>query len=138
MSFTYYIDSSFNDFRVKDGQLVFARGEYVIIQQIRTALQVELGEWFLNTQTGIPYYSANGTLNDNTNPGIFGGKISAAELSAYLRKAILQVPQVIKINTFLLTETVNRTVQIESQVLVETNTVNGIGFQTVVNINLEL
>lgn len=139
MAFTYYIDPMFNDFRVKDGQLIFVRGVDCTEQQIKVALLEELGEWFLDIDRGIPYYSSTTTLNDNTTPGILGGKLSAAEISAILRRVILEVPNVTRVETFEISQnTQNRSLSIRSTVQVEIFDVNGIGTQSLATIEIEV
>lgn len=104
MSFTFYIDEMYNDFRINTGNMVLVSGVNQVVQQIRSTLRTELGEWYLNILFGLPYYSSTTTLNDNATPGILGGKMSAAEIEAYLLAAVLQVPGVSTINNFELVE----------------------------------
>lgn len=139
MAFTYYVDAMFDDFRIKNGQLIFVRGVDCTAQQVRVALLEELGGWFLDIDRGIPYYSGTTTLNDNTTPGILGGKLSAAEISAILRRVILEVPNVTRVETFEMNQnTQNRSLSIQSKVLVETFDVNGIGTQSSATITVEV
>ncbi len=139
MSFNLYIDSIFNDFRVKDKKLVFIRGVDCVAQQIRVALQVQLGEWYLDGNIGMPLYSATRDLNDNSTPGILGGKLSAAEISAIIRREILSVPNTISIQTLEIQPVgANRNLAVNAKVLVETFDINGIGTQDVASIQVEL
>lgn len=136
--FDFYVDPLFNDLRVQDGAIVYVRGEDKIAQQIRIALNVELGEWFLGVGRGVPYYSETGTLNDGTT-GILGGKYSAAEISALLRKVILEVPRVLRItelNIGQLDE--QRALRVNGLVIVDTTDISGVGTQAVARIDITL
>lgn len=131
-----YVDTLFNDLRVQKGSIIFVRGIDTTAQQIRVALQVEFGEWYLNTEKGVPYYSETGILNDGTT-GILGGKYSAAEIQALISRTILEVANVLKINELNI-GTVNdaRQLKINGSVTIGVSAVSGIGTQDVVNINL--
>lgn len=131
MSFTFYIDDLYNDFRINTGNMVLVSGAEQVVQQTRSTLRTELGEWYLNILFGLPYYSSTATLNDNATPGILGGKMSAAEIEAYLVAAVLQVPGISTINNFELIE-VSDTRQLYTNMTVtaETFTNNGLGTQT--------
>jgi hypothetical protein len=130
MSFTFYIDELYNDFRINTGNMVLVSGADEVVQQIRSTLRTELGEWYLNILFGLPYYSSTSTLNDNSTPGILGGKMSAAEIEAYLLAAILQVPGVLNINNFSLVEVSDtRNLYANIEVTAETFTNNGLSTQ---------
>jgi hypothetical protein len=131
MSFTFYIDELYNDLRVNTGYMVLVSGVDQVVQQVRSTLRTELGEWYLNTQFGLPYYSSTITLNNNETPGILGGYMSAAEIEAYLVAATLQVPGVASINNFELIEVANtRQVYTAMSITSETFDNNGLGTQT--------
>ena len=138
MSYSLFIDPLFNDFRISNGDIVLVKGDDAVVQQIRTTLRTQLGEWFLNINFGLPYYSLSATdINDNSNPGILGGNLSAAEIQSYLIAAVLQVPGVITIDQFLIEEvSTTRNIFVEMTVTVETFPFNGIGTQKQVSINL--
>ena len=70
MAYSFYIDEIYNDFRISNGDLVLVQGADNVVQQIRITLKTELGEWFLNTNFGLPYYSSTKNINDNSTPGI--------------------------------------------------------------------
>lgn len=137
MSFSFYIDEAYNDFRISNKNIVLVNGVDNVEQQIRTTLKTELGEWFLNTNFGLPYFSSTTQLNDNNNPGILGGKSSAAEIQSQILLAILQVPGVISVDKFLISEqNESRTVFINVDVVAELFDANGISTQEVINISL--
>lgn len=130
MSFTFYVDDLYNDFRINTGNMVLVSGVDQVVQQIRSTLRTELGEWYLNILFGLPYYSATATLNDNNTPGILGGKMSAAEIEAYLVAAVLQVPGVSTINNFELIEAGDsRVLYANITVTAESFTTNGLSTQ---------
>ena len=138
MSYTLLIDPLFNDFRINNGDIVLVKGEDAVVQQIRTTLRTQLGEWFLNINFGLPYYSLNPTdINDNANPGILGGNLSAAEIQSYLTAATLQVEGVLSLDEFLIEETAStRNVVVFMKVTIDAFPFNGIGTQKEVSINL--
>lgn len=137
MAFSFFIDERYNDFRINNGNMVLVQGADNVAQQIRTTLRTERGEWFLNLNFGLPYYSTSTDVNDNSNPGILGGNSSAAEIQAYIVAATLQVPDVVTINRFELIElSESRSVLVDMDVQVAKFDFQGIGTQSVVNISL--
>lgn len=90
-----YLDQEVNDYRIADGKFVIANGSNTVVNRIFTLLRVQLGEWYLNINAGINY------LGDN---GILGGKLSAAELNAIYRRAVLSDPDVTSINDLFVTQ----------------------------------
>lgn len=139
MSYTYYIDPLYNEFRVVDNTLLIARGQDTIKQQLELALKTQLNEWYLDTTVGIPYFYADGSPNDNSDPGILGGKYSAAEISAILRKVILETPGVLSISTFELGQIdADRSITVKSSVVIDATQQSGIGTQTVILIEVTL
>jgi len=138
MAYTLFIDPLFNDFRINNGDIALVKGEDAVVQQIRTTLRTQLGEWFLNINFGLPYYSLTPTdINDNANPGILGGNLSAAEIQSHLIAATLQVPGVITVDEFIINESFSdRNVFVFERVTVETFPFNGVRTQKEININL--
>lgn len=49
------LDAS-NDLALTDFNFVIIDGEENVAQRVKTNLQVFLGEWFLDTTRGVPYY----------------------------------------------------------------------------------
>jgi hypothetical protein len=50
------IDNKTNDLVAQNGVLVWESGAMEVLNRIRTRLRLIRGEWFLNTQAGIPYF----------------------------------------------------------------------------------
>ncbi len=82
------IDNS-GDLVITDGNFVLVDGIPAIEQQLRVALRMFKGEWFLAPNDGIPYIQT-----------IFVKGTSLGVITTLLRKAILAVPGVTQINTF--------------------------------------
>lgn len=72
------------DFRIVNGRIVISSGADAARDRIFTALNIQLGEWYLNSTKGIPYYGEN---------GILGGKRTEAEVGAIFRRVILRDPE---------------------------------------------
>lgn len=138
MAYSINIDDLFNDFRISNREIVLVQGVDNVAQQIRITLRTQLGEWFLNTNFGLPYYSITKDLNDNNTQGILGGNLSAAEIESHLLAAVFQVPGVISINRFELTQLSERKFFVDMDVQAESFDINGIGTQEEVNISLGL
>lgn len=66
---------------IANGDLVLVDGLAAIAQDVTTRLQFFLGEWFLNTSAGIPYFQK--ILVKNPNLAVVG---------SLLRKTILTTP----------------------------------------------
>lgn len=132
MSLSYYVDEAHADFRVKTGKLLFVRGVDSTVQQIRIALLTEFGEWYLNINKGVPYYSTSRDIDNNLTPGILGGQLSAAEISAIIRFTILSVPNVVSVDKIDLQESDNvRSFTLSASCSVQSGTVNSIGTQNI-------
>lgn len=74
-----------------------------IIQRLLTRLQRELGEWFLNTSAGLPWYGdAGGKLPGGD--GILGAKMySKTAVDLLIRREVLRtkgVSRILKLHTF--------------------------------------
>lgn len=50
------IDPHTNDIGYEDGKVKFCTGEDETIQRVRTCLRRIEGEWFLDTNAGLPYF----------------------------------------------------------------------------------
>lgn len=73
------------DYKIKNGKIVISTGADAARDRIFTALNIQLGEWYLDTTIGVPYYGEN---------GILGGKRTEAEVGAIIRRVILTDPEV--------------------------------------------
>lgn len=139
MPFTFAVDEFYNDLRVSNGDIVLAQGSEAIREQIRIALNTELGEWFLNQYYGLPYYSSDFNINndDSETEAIFGTNISAARIEAYFIAQVYSVPGVRLVTNFVLSPLVsNRAFSIQMNVIVEEDVYNGLGTQRNVDISL--
>ena len=56
-----------DDLQTEDGKIKIVRRDDEILQRVRTRLRRILGEWFLNTNTGIPYFGGQILGGKNTN-----------------------------------------------------------------------
>ena len=73
------------DFGIKNGRIVLSSGADAARDRIFTALNIQLGEWYLDVDRGVPMYGEN---------GILGGKRTEAEVGAIYRREILNVDEV--------------------------------------------
>lgn len=70
----------------EQGRASLIGGAQQIAQQIRLTLSIFLGEWFLNTSFGMPYFES-----------ILGKGRSKSEIEAIVRKKVRDVPGVLHI-----------------------------------------
>ena len=96
MSWTTLISPINHDFRIKDGNIVTVSDGDAVQVRLLVLLEIALGEWYLNTTLGIPYYGEDGVL---------GAKPNNSEISAIFRRAILKDPDVLRITFFSLSRT---------------------------------
>lgn len=114
------------DFRIdqKKGDLIrgYVTGQEEIVQRIYTRLWRHLGEWFVNTSCGLPWYAGPsnilpGQLSPDT--AILGTRnFRYADL--WIRNEIAETDGVIRVvdfNTFF--ESTSRTYSIRAQVITE-------------------
>lgn len=83
------ISDTTNDLILTDGDLTLIMDSDQIRQAVKQALQTFLGEWFLNTTQGIPYYQTVFTQNPNLDI-----------VQATLTNAILSVPGIVQLTSF--------------------------------------
>jgi hypothetical protein len=96
------------DLSIQNGQLVLVSKAAQVAQAIGIRLQRLLGEWFLNTGVGIPWYGANGILGSKDQ--------NNAEL--LIRQEILNTPQVQQLVSLTpVWDATSRTLSIAAQVL---------------------
>ena len=88
-------DPNTNDVHFSSLQIV--RGDDAIAQKVRQRLRMFLGEWFLDTRLGVPYFREVGGIV----LGVKGPNIPA--ISAVFRKVILSVQQITKVLTLSFT-----------------------------------
>lgn len=91
MAYDFKIDPQTND--LASG---YVTGTDEVLQRVRTRLRREYGEWFLNTEEGIPWVGENGN-------GILGSKYKRRdEVLLLIRRCITNtegVKRIIKLNT---------------------------------------
>jgi hypothetical protein len=78
-----------HDVLIEDDDLVLVDGVDAVAQDVDIRLQFFLGEWFLDTRLGIPYYQQ-----------ILGEKPRLGAVASIIRKAIFTTPGVISISDF--------------------------------------
>lgn len=111
MAFSFLLNrngTSLPDYQIRDGKIVLSTGSDAARDRIYTALQTQLGEWFLDVDKGIPYYGEN---------GILGGKRTEAEVAAIIRRVILQDPEVDRIVSLDIIQDSFRRVTVTGEVL---------------------
>lgn len=111
MAFSFLLNrggTGLPDYRIRDGKIVLSTGSDAARDRIYTALQTQLGEWFLDVDKGIPYYGEN---------GILGGKRTEAEVAAIIRRVILQDPEVDRIVSLDIIQDSFRRVTVTGEVL---------------------
>ena len=100
------------DFQISKGKLVIKSGADAARDRIFTALSTQLGEWYLGTDEGVPYYGNDGS-------GILGGKMTQAEVAAILRRRILLDYEVNRINELSIVQLDRRGVSVSAEVLLK-------------------
>ena len=95
------------DYQIKAGRIVVSSGADAARDRIFTALSTQLGEWFLNADDGVPYYGEN---------GILGGKKTEGEVAAILRRRILSVAEVDRIESMTISQDARRHVSVSAEV----------------------
>lgn len=89
MAFSFALSQATNDYSIKNGRIVLSSDSDATVDRVYTRLQTERAEWFLDVTKGVPYYGDD---------GILGGKKGLPEITAILRREILDVFEVDKIN----------------------------------------
>jgi len=84
-----FLDPTNNDLAIDELNLSVAKGADRVRQQILIKLNLWVSEWFLDTEFGTPYIS-----------DILGKQISLNASIAALKKSILEVADVDRINSF--------------------------------------
>ena len=105
MTFSLALDRSVPDLRIVGGKLTLSSGAQSVRDRLFTALSTSTGEWYLNTADGLPYGQ------------ILGGKMSLAEVSARVRKVILDDPEVARIDSLSVSQSATRHVSVQCDVL---------------------
>lgn len=91
-----------------------------VAQKLQIKLQTFLGEWFLNTASGIPYYEQ-----------IFGKVRSKSSIDLIFQQKILEEPDVVEITEFTSEITSGRSYNLSFRVRTTLNQITN-------NINIEI
>lgn len=90
------------DLRLTDGQLTLVEGDDAIDQHLRNRLRFFLGEWFLDTRQGLPYFQSVFVKNPNR----------PAVRSAF-RRTIRETPGIVAVTELQLTINADRSTQVD-------------------------
>ena len=60
------INPATNDLFADGGKVAFVNGNTEVVQRVKTRLRRSLGEWFLQTTAGIPYFNGDMLGGKNT------------------------------------------------------------------------
>lgn len=83
------IDQTTQKFVLKDGDLVLTTGVEAIAQFVAQRVKTFLGEWFLDTTEGIPYFEKAFKKNPNI-----------IEVEAMIKDVIMKTPGIIELTAF--------------------------------------
>lgn len=83
------LNPSTGDLEISTGSIQTVESTNEIAQQLRIRLRFFLGEWFLDTRLGVPYFQS-----------ILGKKLRGNLIEAYFRKTILTTPGVTTLANF--------------------------------------
>ena len=92
MSYTLKLDTFNHDIKIRGGKFERINGAAEVCQRVKVALWHYFGEYFLDREHGIPYYSKK-----NIGEAILGSKMSRQTLYNLLRQKILAVPGVLQV-----------------------------------------
>lgn len=92
MAYTLKLDNFSHDIKIRNGKFERIGGASEVCQRVKIALWHYFGEYFLNREHGIPYYSKK-----NIGDAILGSKMSRQTLYNLFRKKILAVPGVLQV-----------------------------------------
>lgn len=102
-----------NDLAVENNRFVLLSGSDAIGQNQKTNLKMYFGEWFLDTEIGVPWFQA--ILGKGSNPAV---------VDALLKNAIANTPGTISIEDFSLDlDETTRELTLEYETLVQNGTV---------------
>jgi len=108
------LDQTSGDVIVANGDLVLTDAEDAVRQHVQQRLRTFLGEWFLNTAVGVPYYQ--NILKKNPNPSIIAG---------VFQNEIIQTPGVLELLDFNLDfNNGTRKLRLDFKVRVTTGVIN--------------
>jgi len=79
------------DLLIENGDLVLIAGKEAIAQDLNIRLEFFLGEWFLDTRIGVPYFTE-----------VLGQKPRIGLIQSFFRKVILLTPGITDVSNMLL------------------------------------
>ena len=103
MSFSIAIDQMVTDYRIRNGRLVLSNGTDSVIDRIFTLLNINKGEWYLDTSKGVNYYGTG----EGATGGILTDQLDNDTISSIIRSTVLSEPDVQSINTFTIARNAN-------------------------------
>lgn len=111
-----------NEIDLSNGQAHLVEDQLAVIQRIKIRLQAFLGDWFLNLQFGLPYFSS--ILVKNVNEG---------DIFQIYQDAIATTPGVVSVDELTLTLPTSqvRTLKVFARVTT-TQSVESISFEDVI------
>ncbi len=101
-----------DDWDFSTGDLVLLTGSAAVAQQLKIRLRMFLGEWFLDTRTGMPYFQSILVKNPNF-----------AAIKSIFREAIVTTPGVSDVGDITLTLDSSRQANVAFQALADDGTV---------------
>lgn len=105
------LDST-HDIAIENNDLVLIESVEAIAQDVLIRLQFFLGEWFLDTRLGVPYFEK-----------VLGQKPRLTALKGLFRKVILSAPGMLGMKDFLIDfNGVTRTLTVEFQGIADSGT----------------
>lgn len=86
---SFLLDDTTGDLKIVNNKFVLTTGLQAIKQHVKNRFEINLGEWFLDTDIGVPYYR-----------DIFIKNPSFATVEGILKAVILQTPGVLVLEDF--------------------------------------
>lgn len=83
------------DISLANGDFVYSTGIDAVVQQVKIALQMIRGEWFLDLDEGIPYFENDYVTEAES---LIGNKFDEKRARAAFRDVIVAVPGVVALN----------------------------------------
>lgn len=109
MAYDLAMDTASGDLAIKDGDLLLVDNAERVAQQILITLRFWLGEWFLNTFDGVPYFEYILVKNPNE-----------SHIQQIFREKIMSVEGVSRVNSIDLTfDRINRRMSVEYEATTE-------------------
>lgn len=117
-SWAIALDRAVPDYRIlANGKLAIARADDCVRDRLFLGLSYQCqtsdmpGDWYLDVTEGLPHYGVD---------GILGGHMSDAEVTARIRRGILQDPEVRSLQSMDLIKSAYRAINVNAVVTLET------------------